>query len=115
VRRTELVSPVAITTSPSGRTIVDFGQNLTGRVRIRVRGEPAAQSGSGTPRSSRTASCAPLRCGVPPATDEYTLRVGDAEEWEPRFTVHGFRYAEVEGGPGELTAADLDAVVCHTT
>src|SRR5712692_176340 len=32
VRRTELVAPVAITPSPSGRTIVDFGQNLVGRL-----------------------------------------------------------------------------------
>ena len=38
VRRTELVTPVAITTSPSGRTIVDFGQNLVGRLRLTVSG-----------------------------------------------------------------------------
>ena len=34
--------------------------------------------------------------------------------WEPRFTFHGFRYAEVTGWPGELTADDLEAVVVHT-
>lgn len=38
VRRTELLRPVEVSTSPSGRTIVDFGQNLTGRLRIRVSG-----------------------------------------------------------------------------
>ena len=39
VRRTELVAPVAITTSPLGKTLVDFGQNLVGWVRLSVRGE----------------------------------------------------------------------------
>ncbi|HEX5416860.1 MAG TPA: alpha-L-rhamnosidase N-terminal domain-containing protein, partial [Chloroflexota bacterium] len=38
VRRTELLKPVATTTSPSGRTIVDFGQNLVGRLRFTVAG-----------------------------------------------------------------------------
>ena len=40
---------------------------------------------------------APLRAAK--ATDTYTLRGGDAEEWAPRFTFHGFRYAEVTGWP----------------
>ena len=37
------------------------------------------------------------------ATDSYTLRGAGAsaepvgEEWEPEFTIHGFRYAEVAG------------------
>ena len=38
VRRIETLRPVAIEQSPTDVTVVDFGQNLTGRVRIRVRG-----------------------------------------------------------------------------
>ena len=38
LRRIEEVQPVTITISPSGKTIVDFGQNLVGSVRIRVAG-----------------------------------------------------------------------------
>src|SRR2546430_1653923 len=114
VRRTELVTPVAITTSPSGRTIVDFGQNLVGRLRLTVSGEAGQtitlrhaevlENGELCTRPLRTAQ----------ATDRYTLR-GDGEEtWEPRFTFHGFRYAEVEGWPGALRAEDIQAVVCHS-
>jgi len=33
------------------------------------------------------------------------------EEWEPRFTFHGFRYAEISGYPGTLRANDLRAIV----
>ena len=114
VRRIELVEPAAITTSPSGRTIVDFGQNLVGRLRLRVRGD------AGRTVTLRHAEiledgelCVrPLRLAA--ATDRYTLRGGGEETWEPRFTFHGFRYAEVDGWPGDLRPGDLQAVVCHS-
>ena len=52
------------------------------------------------------------------STDEYVLAGREVEEWEPRFTFHGFRYAEVDGWPGDLDAAvangDLVARVYHT-
>ncbi|HZC28093.1 MAG TPA: family 78 glycoside hydrolase catalytic domain, partial [Actinopolymorphaceae bacterium] len=48
------------------------------------------------------------------ATDEYTLRGdSDGEIFEPRFTVHGFRYAEVVGHPGDLDPADVTAIVAY--
>ncbi|MDQ5850545.1 MAG: glycoside hydrolase family 78 protein [Chloroflexota bacterium] len=114
VRRTELVKPVAIMTSPSGKTLVDFGQNLVGRLRLTVQGE------AGQTITLRHAEVLengelgtrPLRHAQ--ATDRYTLRGDGVATWEPRFTFHGFRYAEVEGWPGELQASDLVAVVCHS-
>ena len=114
VRRTELVAPVAITTSPSGRTIVDFGQNLVGRLRLTVHGEAGQTI---TLRHAEVLEngelCTrPLRHAL--ATDRYTLRGNGEETWEPRFTFHGFRYAEVQGWPGELKSEDLRAVVCHS-
>ncbi|HJZ49630.1 MAG TPA: family 78 glycoside hydrolase catalytic domain [Roseiflexaceae bacterium] len=114
VRRTEEVAPVAISTSPSGRTIVDFGQNLVGRLRLTVQG-PAGQTI--TLRHAEVLekgelATRPLRRAA--ATDRYTLRGGAVETWEPRFTFHGFRYAEVEGWPGELQTGDLRAIVCHS-
>ena len=48
------------------------------------------------------------------ATDRYTLQGGTEEVWEPRFTYHGFRYAEIAGWPGEVRPSDIDAVVCHS-
>ncbi|MFJ9084491.1 family 78 glycoside hydrolase catalytic domain [Streptomyces sp. NPDC102384] len=115
VRRTQLLAPVAVTTSPSGRTILDFGQNLVGRLRLRVRGEAGrtvtvrhAEVLEGGELCTR-----PLRHAT--ATDRYTLRGDPAgEEWEPRFTFHGFRYAEVEGWPDEPGPGDITAVVLHS-
>jgi alpha-L-rhamnosidase len=118
VRRTQTVRPVELLTTPSGRTILDFGQNLVGRLRIRVRGE------AGTTVTMRHAEVLEDgELGVRPlrqadATDRYTLRGGDAsgavETYEPVFTFHGFRYAEIEGWPGELSLDDVEAVVLHT-
>jgi alpha-L-rhamnosidase len=118
VRRTEVILPVAISKSPSGRTLVDFGQNLVGRLRIEVQGDPGQTI---TLRHAEVLEYGelgtrPLRFAQ--ATDRYTLRGGAPEKWEPRFTFHGFRYAEVEGmneaGVGELRPEDISAVVLHS-
>jgi alpha-L-rhamnosidase len=114
VRRTQELAPTAIATSPSGRTIVDFGQNLVGRIRLTVQGQ------AGTTITLRHAEVLedgelgtrPLRKAE--ATDRYTLRGEGVEIWEPRFTFHGFRYAEVAGWPGQLHADNLRAIVCHS-
>ncbi|KAJ4017519.1 hypothetical protein NW752_001427 [Fusarium irregulare] len=117
VRRVETVQPVNKITTPSGKTIIDFGQNLVGYVRIkRVQGQRGhkvtlrhAEVLEGGELGTR-----PLRqCD---ATDIYTLR-GDAEPetYEPRFTYHGFRYVQVEDCPSSDDVSQaLEAVVCHT-
>jgi alpha-L-rhamnosidase len=115
VRRIEEVEPVAITSAPSGETIVDFGQNLVGRVRIRVRGSAGETV---TLRHAEVLDGGELATRMlrhAEATDRYTLR-GDpvGEEWEPRFTFHGFRYIGVSGWPGELRPEQVRAVVVHS-
>jgi hypothetical protein len=45
--------------------------------------------------------------------DEYVLAGGPAV-LEPRFTVHGFRHAEVTGYPGEPEPGDIVARVVHS-
>lgn len=114
IRCTGEIAPQKIWRSPSGKTLVDFGQNLVGRLRLRVEG-PA-----GTPITIRHAEVLqggelytrPLRGAL--QTDTYVLGGGGPEEWEPRFTIHGFRYAEITGWPGELDASMLVARVYHT-
>ncbi len=114
IRVTQRISPVEILVSPSGKTIVDFGQNLVGVVEFMVAGT------AGTEITVRHAEvledgelCTePLRAAE--ATDRYTLRGGGGETWHPRFTFHGFRYAEVTGWPGELDPAEITALVLHS-
>ncbi len=114
VRRIEKVAPVSVQQSPSGKIIVDFGQNLVGRLAIVVKG-PAGQTV--TLRHAEVLEngelCTrPLRYAE--ATDRYTLKGVGTETWEPLFTFHGFRYAEVNNWPGEFNVDDLHAVVLHS-
>ena len=108
--------PVAdVLTSPSGGLILDFGQNLVGRLRLRV-AAPAGTSHHRAPRRgarrrrARPAAAAELRhpppCSTSPATARRLL--------ESRFTFHGFRYAQIDGWPGEFDPAAVEAVVLHT-
>jgi alpha-L-rhamnosidase len=110
VSRQEEIAPERIWTSPSGRTLIDFGQNLVGFLRLRVQGEAGAEI---TVRHAEVLEhdelgVRPLRTAK--ATDRYLLSGGE-DEFEPTFTFHGFRYAEVEGWPGELDSSAVTAVV----
>ncbi|MFK4851891.1 family 78 glycoside hydrolase catalytic domain [Microbacterium sp. ZW T6_19] len=114
IRRIEELEPVDILTTPTGRTVVDFGQNISGWVRLRVKGTTGTTitlrhaevmvDGEADFETLRTAK----------ATDSYTLRGHGVEQWEPRFTFHGFRYLQLDGWPGELTADSVRAVVVHS-
>jgi alpha-L-rhamnosidase len=113
VSRQEELAPIKIWTSPAGKTLVDFGQNLVGWLRVRVQG-PA-----GTTVTLRHAEVLerdelgtrPLRTAK--ATDRFILSGGN-DVFEPTFTFHGFRYVEVDGWPGELTPDALTAVVVNS-
>ncbi|WP_030925123.1 glycoside hydrolase family 78 protein [Streptosporangium amethystogenes] len=109
VRRTQVLTPVDRRTTPLGTTIVDFGQNLAGRLRVTVRGRAGEQVvlRHAEVLQDGELCVAPLRTAK--ATDVYTLRGGEEEIWEPRFTFHGFRYAEISGPVEEVAA-----VVCHS-
>ncbi|WP_442577005.1 family 78 glycoside hydrolase catalytic domain [Microbacterium sp. F51-2R] len=119
VRVTQEVAPVEVLTTPSGRRILDFGQNLVGVVRLR------GAAPAGTTVTLRTAEVLqdgelytrPLREAK--STDRYTFAGrAEGEEWEPRFTFHGFRYVEVDGWHGDIDAdvarGALVARVIHT-
>jgi alpha-L-rhamnosidase len=116
VRVTENVAAVSVERRESGRYVVDLGQNLVGRIRLRIRG-----AGNGQRIRLRHAEMlqsdgelytANLRTAD--ATDYYVSAGAAEETFEPEFTVHGFRYVEVSNHPGELTPADVTGRVLHT-
>lgn len=114
VRCTERIAPVEVTRTGEDRHFLDFGQNLVGRLGITLDG-PA-----GTVVSLRHAevlqegelATRPLREAY--ATDTLILSGGGPLTWEPRFTLHGFRYAEVSGWTADLSAEMVTARVYHT-
>ncbi|MFJ6157582.1 family 78 glycoside hydrolase catalytic domain [Pseudarthrobacter sp. NPDC092184] len=113
VVRTGVVNPVKVFISPSGKTLVDFGQNLVGWLRFTVQGEAGQAI---TVRHAEVLEDGEL--GVRPlrsakTTDTFILSGGE-DFFEPTKTFHGFRYAEISGWPGTLTEDSLEAVVVHS-
>ncbi|MFC4006126.1 family 78 glycoside hydrolase catalytic domain [Nonomuraea purpurea] len=103
VRVTQDLAPVSVR-SDDGRTLVDLGQNFAGRVRIVLRGARAGDHV--TLRHGEALDddgvlyTANLRSAE--ATDHYIAAGRQEEVFEPRFTVHGFRYVEITGHHGEV-------------
>ena len=114
VRRVEMLRPVAIEQSPTDVTVVDFGQNVTGRVRIRVRGDAGDEVTLHHAEVLDKGELATWLLRTAAATDTYVLAGGDDEIYEPEFTFHGFRYASVEGRAEVVDLESIEAVVCHS-
>ena len=112
VRRLLELSPQKITRF-GDKWIVDFGQNMVGHVRLNARG-PAGTTITVRHGEMLNADGSLYTVNLRPAlaTDTFTLR-GDpqGETFEPHFTFHGFRYVEVGGYPGGLSAGDVHGIV----
>jgi alpha-L-rhamnosidase len=115
VRVTSDAAAVAVDRREPGRFIVDFGQNLVGRVRLTVRGaEPGRRI---VLRHAEVLDDGELyvdNLRRARATDVYTTGGGETEVFEPQFTVHGFRYVEVANYPGQPATSDVVARVLHS-
>jgi alpha-L-rhamnosidase len=114
IRRIVDVAPEAVLESPSGKLIVDFGQNLVGRLRITVSGESGEHITLRHAEVLQDGELALEPLFTARAEDAYILKGGGVETWEPRFTYHGFRYVEIDGWPGEFDASSVAAVVLHS-
>ena len=111
VRRIRSLPVAATIPTPSGGTILDFGQNLVGRLRLRVQGTEGQRVvvRHAEVLEDGELSTRPLRNAA--ATATFDLADGP-ETLESRFSFYGFRYAEVTGV--DVDPADVEAVVLHT-
>jgi alpha-L-rhamnosidase len=124
-RRIEELRPVRVTTPEQGITVVDFGQNINGWVRLGSLGpegtrtvlrhgevlDKAGRVSTENIRAFNFATRTPLPAGQ---VDEVVSAGRPDDVFEPRHTTHGFRYVQVEGHTGTLAAEDITAVVVHT-
>ncbi|HWS51645.1 MAG TPA: family 78 glycoside hydrolase catalytic domain [Microbacterium sp.] len=114
VQEIETLPPVSVERQPDGRIRLDFGQNISGVLRVRVK----ADAGH-TIRLHHAEVIEDGRLGVRPlrsatSVDTYIAAGDGVEIYRPRFTIHGFQYAELENWPGQLQDGDVEAVVIHT-
>ncbi|MFF8680872.1 family 78 glycoside hydrolase catalytic domain [Streptomyces sp. NPDC015237] len=114
VRCTEEIAPLTVTRTDDGRHLLDFGQNLVGRLRVTVDGPAGATL---TLRHAEVLQNGELATGPlreATSTDTLILSGSGPLTWEPRFTLHGFRYAEITGWPTDMTTSQVTARVHHT-
>jgi alpha-L-rhamnosidase len=115
VRQIQEIVPEAILTTPEGDTVYDMGQNMVGRIRLSVEGEPGTEV---TLRHfevlDRDGNVYTENLRKADQTVTYILKGGGPEVFEPHFTFQGFRYVAVSGLPGEPRPRNLTGVVIHS-
>lgn len=112
VKAHEVMRPMAITTAKDGEVIYDFGQNFAGVIHMKLNGKAGQVI---TVRHAEilnpdgTLNTTFLRTAK--ATATYICRDGE-QEYSPRFSYMGFRYAGVKGiDPKEL---EIEAVALYS-
>ena len=120
MRVTEELLPISLNEVKPGVWVYDFGQNFVGWCRLAVKGPAGTEvkmrfaetlqtegdeAGMLYTANLRTAKC----------TDLFILGESDKTQYyEPRFTYHGFRYAELTGFPGTPDLETLTGCVVGT-
>lgn len=116
VRVTERLKPIALLRTPSGETVIDMGQNMVGRMQMRL------DMPEGTSITLRHAEVLDregnfyvgnLRRAQQKVS--YVCK-GGGETYEPYFSFQGFRYVKVEGWPDDvpLDLASFTGHVIHS-
>lgn len=113
---TQEITPITVPTWPSHRYLFDLGQNMVGKIRLKVKGkrgdtlklrfgERLDDKGNLYTENLRSAR----------QTDYYTLK-GDpeGETWETTFTFHGFQYVELTGLVEAIMEETVTGIVIHS-
>ena len=116
IREEKEMTVKKITQPKPGLYVFDFGQNMTAVPKLKVsgpKGEDVQLRFAEVLNADGTLYIDNLRTAK--ATDHFILAGGKGvEEFQPLFTFHGFRYAEITGVKTAPTAETLKAVVLHT-
>lgn len=112
IRRVQELPAVSVLATAEG-AIVDFGQVLVGRVRLRVRGTTPGQRIvlEHTETLAADGSWFANIVGINKEQTDVFISAGGDDEWEPEFTFHGFRYARISGLSSALRREDITGVV----
>ena len=114
MKKIKSIEPVAVFKANDGAWILDMGVNMAGWLQIRVQEERGTQIEMRFAellmpdgKMIDTASTGVHVTGSD-QTEIYVCKGGGVEEWEPRFTYHGFRYVQIDGlsrkpKPGDFT------------
>ncbi|MBL7972960.1 MAG: family 78 glycoside hydrolase catalytic domain, partial [Prolixibacteraceae bacterium] len=119
IRTKQVIKAVEMWQAPSGNWIFDFGVNVAGIPCIKVK-QPAGTQLSvrmaeeKNPDGSLDFSTLGWIHHGQIFTNEYICKGEGVEQWLPRFSYHGFRYAELSGMVGKPDLSAMSLVVVHS-
>ncbi len=110
----ERLSAVEIIHTPKGETVIDFGQNLTGYVELKINAkagdrvslsfaEILDKDGNFYNENYRSAEC----------RYDYICRDGE-QSFKPTLTFYGFRYIRIDEFPGEPSLDNFTAIAVYS-
>ncbi len=115
VRKHETFKPVKVIQTPKGETVLDFGQNLVGWVKVKVTGKAGNKikiyHGEVLDKEGNFYN-GNLRNAKQQAT--YLLKGNTEETFEPHFVFYGFRYIKIEGYPGRINPENFIATALYS-
>jgi alpha-L-rhamnosidase len=108
-RVTEKIHPVSMLVTPCGDTVLDMGQNMVGRIKLRVnapKGTRIVLEHAEVLDKDGNIYFGNLRKAK--QTVEYIAKGDGMETFAPHFTFQGFRYVKVEGYPNQENGMPLE-------
>lgn len=119
------LSPQGVLPTITASRIYDFGQGVSGWTRITVRGVRGSKlhlryaarvyedNQMLDTRSNGTDNLAEFSIGAR-QVDTYVLKGEGDEVWEPRFTLHGFRFVEIQGLSEKTALQKIEGRIVHS-
>jgi alpha-L-rhamnosidase len=115
IQITKIIDPKEIFSPEPGVYVMDFKQNFTGFVKMKVHG----------PRGTKVilrfseilyknGMINTATNGGATANDIYIMKGEGEEHYEPHFTYHGFRYVEITGFPGVPSLDNFEGLFFHS-
>lgn len=112
IKEQETLFPAALITTPKGEKVIDFGQNMTGYVSVKLKkggkialshAEVFDKDGNFYTGNYRTAK------------NKISYIAGDKdEEFKPRLTFQGFRYIRIDECTEEIDLKNFKAIEVHS-
>ncbi|MCY1722050.1 glycoside hydrolase family 78 protein [Prolixibacteraceae bacterium Z1-6] len=109
------LKPIEKIITPEGETVLDFGQNMVGRIRFNLKGKTGEKvtiyhaEVLDKEGNFYIANLRPARQKL-----EYTFKSDEPESYAPHFTFMGFRYIKIEGYSGEFKLEYFTGEVIHS-
>ena len=108
------IEPVSVTARGDDTVVVDMGQNIAGWLRLKIGNTRAGDTISIRFAEKLNDDGTLWRDNLRNAySTDYYIADGTEHDrtWQPTFTYHGFRYAEICGMPAQQTTSDITGCV----